>query len=67
VLDVGADGRLKKKKRVELDPEDIKRGRRPPAPLANEIYWYIDLRRFADVARWRCHRVREARRRRGTF
>ena len=67
VLDVGADGKLKKKKK-DLGHEIGKAGdagRKSPAPpAANEIYWYVDLARFVDVIRWRVHTMRETIRKR---
>ena len=67
VLDVGADGKLKKKKK-ELGHEIGKAGdagpKVPAPPAANEIYWYVDLARFVDVIRWRVHTMRETIRKR---
>ena len=54
LLNVGQDGSLVKKKRLDDDDE---RRKIPPAP--SEIYWYVDLRKFCDVVRWRVHVMRE--------
>ena len=55
LLNVGQDGSLVKRTRHEDEEEEKKRP--PPAP--SEIYWYIDLRKFCDVVRWRVHVMRE--------
>ena len=67
VLDVGADGKLKKKElkhahEVGQAGDAKSTGVAPPA--ANEIYWYVDLARFTDVIRWRVHTMRETIRKR---
>ena len=59
MLNVGVDGRLTKKRQRDESETKV-----PVAP--NEIYWYVDLRKFCDVIRWRVHLMRETLKKRET-
>ena len=64
ILDIGADGQLKKKrKREEIIPIGGGRPQAPPPPQANEVYWSggragnvpapLGPRRFVEASRGR--------------